>query len=204
MQVQQQQQPQFLPPGAPVQNGFHTPPVERPQPIYNKIKRAPGRGKSLHNPLLQPHVLTISGIADALITSLHLRSHPHAVFEGKRFNVKIEADPVYAQHSTTVHIPGNQSKLQLIPVLAPLEQQDRAYRLFVVVNGSVQHRQVPLPIPGDDLALTQNSLVFDANLGMGMNEIQVHIVAALPKGQKLPGGEDCEVEVFKLVAQLVR
>lgn len=51
-----QPQPQFLPPGAPVQNGYHAPPVERPRPIYNKIKRAPGRGelakpRDPHSPL---------------------------------------------------------------------------------------------------------------------------------------------------------
>lgn len=149
-------------------------------------------------------MLTSSGLADALITSLRIRAHPQCKFEGKRFNVKIDADPVLAQHSTTVHIPRDQPRLQVIPIIGPLEQQNRAYRLFVVVNGRVEHRQAPFPIPGDDLALTQNSLVFDAKLELGMNEIQVHVVAALPKGEKLPGGEDCEVEVFRVVAQLLR
>jgi hypothetical protein len=124
--------------------------------------------------------------------------------QAQRFNIKIAADPVYAQHSTTVHVPNSQFKLQVIPVLAPLEQQQRMYKLYVVCNGVVQGRQAPFPIPGDDLHLTSNSLVFDANLSLGMNEIQVHVVAALPKGQKLPGGEECEVEVFRVVAQLLR
>ncbi|OIW28075.1 hypothetical protein CONLIGDRAFT_461062 [Coniochaeta ligniaria NRRL 30616] len=185
-----QPQPQFLPPGAPVpvQNGYHHPPVERQQPIYNKIKRAPGRG-----------------LSSALIKSLHIRGHPNIPIDNDmRFNIKIPADPVYAQHSITVHVPNNQYKLQVIPIIAPLEQQNRAYRLFVVCNGNVLSRSPPFPIPDDDLAHLQNLLVFEANLGLGLNEIQVHVVAALPKGQKLPGGEECEVEVFRVVAQLMR
>ena len=122
----------------------------------------------------------------------------------KRFNLRIPADPVYAQHSTTVHVPATQYKLQVIPVLAPLEQQNRAYKLFVIVNGVLQNRQAPFPIPGDELALSASSLVFDAGLGVGMNEIQVHAVAALPKGTKGPKGEEAEVEVFRVVVQLLR
>ncbi|KAB5584886.1 hypothetical protein GE09DRAFT_6420 [Coniochaeta sp. 2T2.1] len=187
-------QPQFLPPGAPVQNGYHPPPVERqverPSPIYNKFKRAPGRG-----------------LSDALITSLHIRGHPNLPLEnGVRFSLSIPADPVYAQQNTTVHVPNYQYKLQVIPKIAPLERQNRAYRLFVVCNGSVLSRTAPLPIPGDTLLIQDRemAMVFDANLGLGMNEIQVHLVAALPKGQKLPGGEECEVEIFRVVAQLLR
>lgn len=199
-------QPQFLPPGAPVQNGYHAPPVERPQPIYNKIKRAPGRGKPATRTAGLGTKLTSPGLADALITNLCIRAHPNlGKLEGTRFKLNIPADPVYAQHSSTVHVPNQQYKLQLILRIAPLEQQNRAYRLFVVCNNQVQVRTPPFPIADmNDVDVKGNPLVFDANLALGMNEIQVHIVAALPKGEKLPGGEDCEVEVFRVVAQLLR
>lgn len=201
-----QSQPQFLPPGAPVQNGYHAPPVERPQPIYNKIKRAPGRGKLAIRTSGISTNLTFLGLSDALITNLCIRGHPNlGKLDGTRFHINIPADPVYAQHSSTVHVPNQQFKLQLILRIAPLEQQNRAYKLFVVCNNQVQVRTPPFPIADiDDQDVKGNPLVFDANLALGMNEIQVHIVAALPKGQKLPGGEDCEVEVFRVVAQLLR
>lgn len=204
---QMQPQAQFLPPGVapgPLQNGYHPPPVERPSPIHNKIKRAPGRGKPPVQDVLTT-TLTVIGLSDALIKSLHIRGHPNVpVDNDSRFNIKIPANPVYAQQSVTVQVPNNQYKLQIIPILAPLEQQNRAYRLFVVCNGNVLSRSPPFPIPDDDLTHLQNLLVFEANLGLGLNEIQVHMVAALPKGQKLLGGEDCEVEVFRVVAQLLR
>lgn len=149
----------------------------------------------------------VLGLSDALITNLCIRTHPNmGKLDGERFTINIPADPVYAQHSTTVHVPNQQYKLQVILRIAPLEQQNRAYRLFVVCNNQVQVRTPPFPIVdgGEDLAVKDNPLVFDANLSLGMNEIQVHIVAALPKGQKLPGGEECEVEVFRVVAQLLR
>jgi hypothetical protein len=182
--------------------------VERPQPVYNKIKRAPGRGKFAIVIQTVTTKLTPSGLADALITHLCIRTHPSiSKLDGERFNINIPADPIYAQHSTTVHVPRDQYKLQIILRIAPLEQQSRAYRLFVVCNNHVQVRTPPFPLVDlgrEDSALKNNPLVFDANLSMGMNEIQVHIVAALPKGEKLPGGEECEVEVIRVVAQLLR
>lgn len=126
------------------------------------------------------------------------------VENGARFNIKIPADAKLAMHTTTVHVPNNQYQLQVIPILAPLEQQLRSYKVFVTVNGQNQSRQAPIPIPGDDLRLGVNSLVFDAKLIFGLNTIVVHVIASVPKGQPLPGGETCEVEQFKCIAQLLR
>jgi hypothetical protein len=201
-------QPQYLQQGAPVQNMYQPPPPPpKPQPvIYHNIRRAPGRSKAAAKCFRCDALLTGRlGAVDAIIQSLHIRGHPNIPVEsGTRFRLKIPADDRLAMHATTIHVPSNQYQLQVIPVLAPLEQQLRQYKVFVTVNNQTQSRQAPIPIPDDDLRLGVNSLVFDAKLALGLNSIVVHVIAALPKGQSLPGGETCEVEEFKVVAQLLR
>lgn len=101
-----------------------------------------------------------------------------------------------------MHIPGQHSRLQLIPRLAAFEQQGRAYRLFVNINGQMVGRATPLPVPDDPLPA--NAIVFDLLLQPMTNIITVTVIAALPKGQRLPNGADCEVEKLVLNAQLMR
>ena len=122
----------------------------------------------------------------------------------QRFAFELSADPKLAQRSVTVTIPSNQYKLQIIPKLAPFEQQQRQYRLFVLLNGSPLGRSAPVPIPGDDRQLTASSLVFDALLLPGINWIELHLIAALPNGERLPNGADCELEKTLVVAHLLR
>lgn len=104
--------------------------------------------------------------------------------------------------NVSVHIPGPHYRLQLIPRLAPLEQEGRQYKLFVSINGQTVGRSAPLPIPDDPLPVS--ALVFDLNLQYTTNIIMVTVVAMLPKGQKLPGGEEAEVEKMIINAQLLR
>lgn len=99
-----------------------------------------------------------------------------------------------------MHIPANQYKLQIVPTLAPLDQQQRQHRLFVTMNGAMVARGTPTPAPDDPLP--PNALVFEAMLQPGTNLIVVTIIAALPKGQKLPSGADCELEKITINAYL--
>jgi hypothetical protein len=119
-----------------------------------------------------------------------------------RFRLDIPAHPTEAQQNLTLHIPGNHSRLQLIPRLPPLRQQGRQYRMFVAVNGQMMHPSAPLPVPDDPLP--PDAVVFEANLQHVTNIITVTVIASLPKGQKLPNGADCEVEKLVLNVQLLR
>jgi hypothetical protein len=93
--------------------------------------------------------------------------------------------------------------VQIIPRLNPaLELQQRQYRLYIMLNGIALPRATPLPIADDPLPA--NALVFEAPLNPGVNWIQLIAVAALPKGQRLPNGADCEVEKFTVMARLMR
>ncbi|KAK2068253.1 hypothetical protein P8C59_002902 [Phyllachora maydis] len=183
-----QPQPQPQPPQpvlAPVHNGYHpvihAPP---PPPMYDSKFRAPGRG-----------------IADALITNITLRTHPSIRLD-KRFKIQVPAHPKLAHQTITILVPGEHRCLQIIPKIAPLEQQKRQFRQFVIVNGVTLHRAPPLPIPEDPLPL--DAIVYDGTLQHGVNMIQIHMIAALPRGQQLPNGAECELEKVTILAHLLR
>ncbi|KAK4157748.1 Bromodomain-containing protein [Chaetomidium leptoderma] len=163
-----------------LQNGHPAP----APPVYDYKYRAPGRG-----------------YADSLIPSVLIRTHPSVAMD-HRFRLEIPAHPKEAHQNLTLHIPGNHNRLQLIPRLAPFEQQGRQYRVFVAVNGQTVGRATPLPVPDDPLL--PDAVVFDANLQYVTNIIAITVIASLPKGQKLPNGADCELEKLVLNIQLLR
>ncbi|KAK1828548.1 Bromodomain-containing protein [Podospora conica] len=168
-----------------LQNG-HSPMVHAPPPppLYDQPFRSPGRG-----------------LNDALLPNLLVRTlYGVPVPPERRFRLEIPAHPKLAHQNFTVHIPANQHKLQIVPTLSPLDQQQRHHRLFVTLNGLLVTRGTPTPAPDDPLP--PNAMVFEVMLQPGTNQIVVAIIAALPKGQKLPGGAECEVERITINAHL--
>ena len=141
------------------------------------------------------------GLGDALIQNILIRTlYGVPVQPERRFRLEIPADPRLAQQSLTVHIPANQSKLQIIPIIAALDQKLQHHRLFVTVNGHNIMRGTPTPAPEDPLP--RNALVFEVALQPGTSIIAITMVAALPKGQKLPSGADCELERVTIYTHL--
>ncbi|KAK4129416.1 hypothetical protein N657DRAFT_640036 [Parathielavia appendiculata] len=168
------------------QNG-HPQPTPAPAPvsaIYDYKYRAPGRG-----------------YADSLLPSVLIRTHPSVAMD-QRFRLEIPAHPKEAHQNLTLHVPGHHHRLQLIPRLPPFESEGRQYRLFVTVNGQTVGRAAPLPVPDDPLP--PSAIVFEFNLQHMTNIVAVTVIAALPKGQKLPNGADVEVEKLVLNFQLLR
>lgn len=188
-----------------LQNG-HAAAAPIPGPlVHDKKYRAPGRGRTLCGNLIIGNMgdsnTVPPGLADALLPSVLVRTHPSIAID-RRFRLEIPAHPKEAQQNISVHIPAIHSRLQLIPRLAPLEQQGRPYRLYVSINGQTVGRATPLPVPEDPLPV--NAMVFDLGLQYFTNIIMITVIAALPKGQKLPNGADCEVERMTINAHLLR
>lgn len=143
----------------------------------------------------------LPGAADALITNLTIQAHP-MINIGSRFNMSLNPLERECKQSVTVHVPATQLRLQVIATLPMfLEKEGRQWRLWVQVNRSTV--QQSHPIQGQMLPV--NARVFDVQLQAGMvNEIDVSVAAALPKGQKLPNGADFEVETMTLLANVHR
>ncbi|KAH0444215.1 bromodomain containing protein [Colletotrichum camelliae] len=174
----------FQPIGAPQQQSQPNGVQQPSKPLWDQRLRAPGKG-----------------IADALISSLKVQTHPMINLD-RRFEVTVKPLEKVSQQSVTVHMPANQLRIQIIPTLpAFLEKEGRQYRLWVIIN---RHTLTPVHgVPGQ--VLSTGERVFEAQLQAGIvNTIEVHVVAALPKGQKLPSGEDFEVEQMTVLANVVR
>ncbi|TDZ66163.1 Chromatin structure-remodeling complex subunit rsc1 [Colletotrichum trifolii] len=177
---------QFQPIGVPPPNpqpSVNGAPPQPPKPVWDPRVRFPGKGS-----------------ADALIRSLKVHTHP-MINVDRRFEITLSPQEKVAQQSVVVSVPGNQLRIQIIPTLPPLEQEGRQHRLWVLIN---KHTLLPAaPVSGQ--LLLPGSRVFEAQLQAGViNTIEVHVVAALPRGQKSPSGEDFEVEQMTVLANVVR
>ncbi|KAK2596856.1 hypothetical protein N8I77_012745 [Diaporthe amygdali] len=141
-----------------------------------------------------------AGLAEAVLANLCLRT-PLDNNAEKRFVFNVPPHPKLLQQSFTVNLAANQWKLQIVPRVSPvLEQQQRPYKLYVVVNGQTLARGVPTPRD----TIQNGELLYDAQLHQGVNTIVLQMIAALPKGQKLPNGSDAVLEKVTILANVVK
>lgn len=109
--------------------------------------------------------------------------------------------PKLLQPSYTISLSPSQWKLQIVPRMSlALEEQQRAYKMFVLVNGQLLGRGVPNPRD----PIQHGESLYDAQLHAGTNTIVVQIIAALPKGQTLPNGSDAVMEKITIFANLMK
>ncbi|KAF3764690.1 Bromodomain-containing protein [Cryphonectria parasitica EP155] len=176
--VNGQSQPQHA--GMP--NG-HAPPVVQhpPRPLYEMKYRGPG-----------------TNVRDAILTNFCIRT-PLDEDDERRFSFNIPPHPKLLQQSLTVTLGPTQWKLQLLPRISPaLEEQQRAYKMYILVNGQVLARGVPNPRDPPQ----HGEAVYNANLHAGVNTVTVYMIAALPKGQTLPNGSDAVMEKITILANV--
>jgi len=189
------------PGAAPVVNG-HPPASVAPSALYDNKFRPPGRGKRLdpaHKPSSQSDGRLL-GIADALLGNLTIRTHP-GLTNDRRFVFRLPPHPKEAQQSVTINIPANHWKQQVIVTLAPsIMEQQRPFKLFVIVNGVT----VGTTHPAANDPIDHGGKLYEAPLHPGVNTIQVQVIAALPKGQKLPNGSEVELEKVTVLANMAR
>jgi hypothetical protein len=95
----------------------------------------------------------------------------------------------------------NHPRIQIIPTIPSfLVEQQRQFSLWVLVG-----KQILLPSqPAPGQIMSQNSPIFEATLHPGVNSIEVHVVAALPKSQRLPTKPEIELEIFTIMANVTR
>lgn len=169
--------------------------------LYDFTFRCAGMGKSgargkaratLSNPF--------TGLSEAILANLCLRTPPDNGAE-KHFVFNVPPHPKLLQQSFTVNLAANQWKLQIVPrVSAVLEQQQRPYKLYVVVNGQTLARGVPTPRD----TIQNGEFLYDAQLHQGVNTIVLQMIAALPRGHKLPNGSDAVLEKISILANVMK
>lgn len=81
-----------------------------------------------------------------------------------------------------------------------MEAQHRAYKMFVIVNGATLGRGVPNPRD----PVEGGGILYEAQLHTGINTIMVQLIAALPKGEKLPNGSEVELEKITVLTNVIK
>lgn len=159
-------------------------PPQPPKPTYEARYRAAGKNA-----------------ADALIKNVKIQTYPHGSTD-KGFTYNMLPFDRETNPSVTIQVPANHLRVQITPTVASiLTEQQRQYRLFVVINRHVLSAQEP----SQGQLLPPNTSVFDAQLQSGIvNVIEVHVAAALPKGEQTANGDNYELEVFTVLANVFR
>lgn len=112
--------------------------------------------------------------------------------------VTILPDAKEMQQSVTVNVPPTHTRVGMITRL-PEALQDRQYSLWTLFD------KQPLQ-PNHQVHPGQHSSerIFEANLHPGVNVIESHLVAAIPKAEREPGGSEIELEIFTIYVNVMR
>lgn len=164
------------PPAAPV-------PVAPPAPVIPlepKRPRAPGKTAK-----------------DALLSSLrlHLYSHLH----GLPTTATVLPDPLSTTQSATLTVPGEYGRATLVARL-PEFLDERQYCLWTLYERQPLKTSIAPPLADQ----TARDRVFETMLHPGLNTVEAHLVAAIPRAERVPGGPEVELEVFTVYVNVGR
>lgn len=103
------------------------------------------------------------------------------------------------QQSATINVPADSHRVTIATSL-PEFLYDRQYSLWTLLERQPlkAHPHAP-PDQG-----TRQVRVFDAVLHPGLNTIETHLIAAIPRGERVPGGPEVELEVFTIYVNVMR
>ncbi|KAJ4199259.1 hypothetical protein NW767_008460 [Fusarium falciforme] len=165
-------------------------PVAQPQPVQ-------------HNPLVngymeQKHFRRPGkGLDDALIESVRIQAHP--AFQSHSPTVAtVKPSPTEMQQSATVNLPPHLTRILVVPAI-PDHLQNRQYSLWTLVNKQPL-KPTHHPAPGQQ----PNERAFEAMLHPGVNVVEAHLIAAIPRNERVPGGPEVELEVFTIFINVLR
>lgn len=136
-----------------------------------------------------------TGVKDAILANVCVRSHtsnPLDQHADKRQSINVPPHPQKMNQSFTMFLNPTHMNLQIIPRISPvLEQQQRAYKLIVSLNGQILGRSAHTT----DDPVAPGDLLFEAVLPQQtVNKIDVRLIAARPKDNPTAQGLDYTVE----------
>ncbi|PNP58730.1 hypothetical protein THARTR1_01746 [Trichoderma harzianum] len=137
------------------------------------------------------------GIDSALIEKLRIQTHPSMPNERPTL-LTILPNAKEMQQSATINLPPTQTRIWIVVTL-PTFLQDRQYSLWTLVDRQ-PWKQLMQPIPNQ----THHERAFDVMLHPGLNVIETHLIAAIPRHEREPGGPEVELEVFTVLINVSR
>ncbi|KAK7404129.1 hypothetical protein QQX98_010087 [Neonectria punicea] len=157
----------------------------------------------VHNPLANGYMEQKryrgpgKGIDDALISSVRVQLHPTVQIQSPTI-ATVMPHPTEMVQSATVNLPAHLNRVLIIPLLPDL-LRTRQYSLWTMVNKQPlkpSHQQAPGQQP--------HERAFEAILHPGVNVVETHLIAAIPRSERVPGGPEVELEVFTIFINVLR
>ena len=102
------------------------------------------------------------------------------------------------QQSATINLPADYNHVTMVTTL-PDFLQDRQYSLWALVD---RHplKASPQPIPNQG----PRDRVFGATLHPGLNMLEAHLIAAIPRSERVMGEDEAELEIFTVFVNVMR
>lgn len=100
--------------------------------------------------------------------------------------------------SAAVNLLPHQNRVAIL-IQLPDFLQDRQFNLWALLDKGPLKASLQ-PLPGQD----PNEKAFELILRPGVNVIEAHLVAAIPKEERKEGGPEIEVEVFTVLVNVLR
>lgn len=123
------------------------------------------------------------------MSRLRIQLHP-AMQANHPVLLDVHPLPREMQQSGIVNLPPNINRVMIVPFLPDL-LQDRQYSLWVLIDKQPLkpcHQPIPNQLPQER--------AFDVMLHPGVNVIEAHLIAAVPKHEREKVGTEVELEVF--------
>jgi hypothetical protein len=137
------------------------------------------------------------GIQDALITKVMLQSFQNIHAE-KSAIVKVLPDAKDMQQSVTLNLPATHNRMA-IAVSLPAFLQNRQHSLWTLVDKQ--------PLKPSNIGVVPHlaqDRVFETMLHPGLNVVETHLIAAIPREERTIGGPEAELEVFTIFVNVAR
>ncbi|KAK2683695.1 Bromodomain [Fusarium oxysporum f. sp. vasinfectum] len=137
------------------------------------------------------------GIDDALIESMKIQVHP-TLQSHSPVLATIRPNPKEMEQAATLNLPPHLTRILAVTAI-PSHLQTRQYSLWTLVNKQPLkpvHHQAPGQLP--------HERAFEAMLHPGLNVLESHLIAAIPRDERVPGGPEVELEVFTISINVLR
>ncbi|CCT62912.1 uncharacterized protein FFUJ_00485 [Fusarium fujikuroi IMI 58289] len=164
-------------------------PVPPPQPITNPLVNGYMDQKHPRRPG--------KGIDDALIESMKIQVHP-TLQSHSPVLATIRPNPKEMEQSATLNLPPHLTRILAVTAI-PSHLQTRQYSLWTLVN-----KQPLKPIHHQAPGQRPHERAFEAMLHPGLNVLESHLIAAIPRDERVPGGPEVELEVFTISINVLR
>ncbi|KAF4343200.1 polybromo-1 [Fusarium beomiforme] len=179
-------------PAAPVAAPVAVPapaPVAPPQPITNPLVNGYMDQKHPRRPG--------KGVDDALIESVKIQVHP-ILQSHSPILATIRPNPKEMEQAATLNLPSHLTRVLLVTAI-PNHLQNRQYSLWTLVN-----KQPLKPIHHQAPGQQPHERAFEAVLHSGLNTLETHLIAAIPRDERVPGGPEVELEIFTISINVLR